>query len=424
VVVPQQGGGSSSTIKGIDLESAISQNDLLAMYTAEACPPEFPVDDMYQCLPKIRMEYSFDMWGLGMTLFEMATGKPFYADGLTDLEYIKNRLRNPEEMISDLENKLFAVDLEARSVIKQCLMVDPRARSSCQDLLKTPYFTQNNKPSFASIPSSNFGIPSKTATQDQLQTTMQAQYDQEAQRTVLMEQIVELENQLKLSDVSNHQLQEELSATKSEIKAWKEHKDEVNNLRANIKEASEERAVMMESIRNKTEQRLSEATQSLSDVQSQLASAKEEVASLLSDNKSLLSQISAMTASREAILSNLKEMEVIVDATKNSASIATFAEAKVVNQVGISRLQETQNEVTAHLQHHDMLQHIQNEKLPHRTELQDPNPHTLQPLRFEDRLASVLDVINACALHDPDVAKDLLSILEQSQNGLSPRMTL
>jgi serine/threonine protein kinase len=366
------------------------------------------------------------MWGLGMTLFEMATGKPFYVDGLTDLEYIKDRLRNPEEMISYLETKLLAVDLEASSVIKQCLMVDPRARSSCQDILKNPYFTQN-KPSFAAIPSSNFGIP-KIATQDQLQ----AKDDQEAQRTFLMGQIVELENQLKVSDVSNHQLREDLFATKSEIKGLidgasahnneidrqrKEHKDEVNNLRTRIREASEERDVTIESIRNETEQRLSEALQSLSDVQSQSASAKEEVVSLLSDNKSLLSQISAMTASREAILSNLKEMEVIVDATTKSASMATFVEAKVVNQAGISRLQEAQNEVTAHLQHQDKLQHIQNEKLSHGTDQQDP-------LRLSDSLASVLDVINACALHDPDVAKDLLSILEHSQNVRSPRMTL
>jgi hypothetical protein len=43
--------------------------------------------------------------------------------------------------------------------------------------------------------------------------------------------------------------------------------------------------------------------------------------------------------------------------------MAAFAEHEVVNQAGTSRLQEAQNEVTTHLQQHDILQHAQNEKL-------------------------------------------------------------
>jgi serine/threonine protein kinase len=280
------------------------------------------------------------MWGLGMTLFEMATGKPFYVDGLTDLEYIKDRLRNPEEMISDLHSKLLSVNPQARSVIKQCLMIDPRARISCRDLLRKPYFTQNK---FAIISSSNFGIP-KTAAQNQLQTR-QVQYEQEdvgAQRIDLVGQVAELENQLKLSDVSSHQLREEVSATKSEFKGL------------------------------------------------------------------------------------LDGASPIVNAAKKSASMADFAEHEVVNQGGTSGLLDAQPEVTAHLQQHDILQHAQNEneKLQNGTEQQDPNPPTLQTLSFSDRLKSVLDVINTCAMHDPDVARDLLSILDQSQNGFSPRMAL
>lgn len=137
--VVQDGG---FTIKGIDLESAIGQDALLAMYTAEACPPEFPVDDMYKCLPKIQMEPSFDMWGVGMTLLELATGKPFFADGLTDLEYIKDTLRNKEVVTRSIDEKLMDVDPEVRHIIKSCLAINPRARSSCKDLLKSPYFTK------------------------------------------------------------------------------------------------------------------------------------------------------------------------------------------------------------------------------------------------------------------------------------------
>jgi serine/threonine protein kinase len=59
------------------------------MYTPEACPPEFPMESLYVCLPEIKPDYSFDIWGLGILLFEIATGKPFYDGGLTDVDFIK-----------------------------------------------------------------------------------------------------------------------------------------------------------------------------------------------------------------------------------------------------------------------------------------------------------------------------------------------
>lgn len=78
-------------IKGIDLESVIYQQNFLQMYTAESVPPEFPIDDLHMRVPEMQPEYSFDIWGLGIVLFEMATGKPFYDGGLTNLEFIKVR---------------------------------------------------------------------------------------------------------------------------------------------------------------------------------------------------------------------------------------------------------------------------------------------------------------------------------------------
>lgn len=80
------------TIKGIDLESVIYHQNYLQMYTAETVPPEFPLADIYQCVPEIQPEYSFDMWGLGIVMFEMATGNSFYDGGLKDIEFIKVRL--------------------------------------------------------------------------------------------------------------------------------------------------------------------------------------------------------------------------------------------------------------------------------------------------------------------------------------------
>jgi hypothetical protein len=77
------------SIKGIDLESVIYHNNFLQMYSAESVPPEFPIDDLNLRVPKIQPDYSFDIWGLGILLFEMATGKPFYDGGLMNLEFIK-----------------------------------------------------------------------------------------------------------------------------------------------------------------------------------------------------------------------------------------------------------------------------------------------------------------------------------------------
>ena len=152
----------NGSIKAIDLESLTGNRDFLKMYTAEAVPPEFPVSEINKCLPPMRVEKSFDMWGLGMTLLEMATGKPFFADGLTDLEYIKSRLGNHRLLAKEIDTKLLSVDPKARSVIKKCLAIDPRKRSSCRELLQDSYFmarSPGNQQGQAGSPSSNFGAP-------------------------------------------------------------------------------------------------------------------------------------------------------------------------------------------------------------------------------------------------------------------------
>ena len=127
-------------IKGIDLESVISSSDWLRVYTAEACPPEFPVDELYKSLPKMRVDPSFDMWGLGLVLYEMATGKPFYAAGLTNLEYITHQLRYPEAALARANQKLLSVPAQPRSIIQRCMSLNPADRPSCLELLQDPYF--------------------------------------------------------------------------------------------------------------------------------------------------------------------------------------------------------------------------------------------------------------------------------------------
>lgn len=127
-------------IKGIDLESVIPAHDWLRVYTAEACPPEFPVDKLYRSLPKMRVDPSFDMWGLGLVLYEIATGKPFYAAGLTDLEYIQNQLRYPEAALARAQQKLLSVPPQPRAIITKCMSLNPADRPSCLELLQDPYF--------------------------------------------------------------------------------------------------------------------------------------------------------------------------------------------------------------------------------------------------------------------------------------------
>lgn len=137
VTTSHSGGGA---IKGIDLESVILTGDLLRCYTAEACPPEFPVEELYRSLPTMTMHPAFDMWGLGLVLFEIATGKPLYKNGITDLEYIKNQLRAAPATIQQANTELLKVHPQARGIISGCLQIDPDLRPSCQDLLNDPYF--------------------------------------------------------------------------------------------------------------------------------------------------------------------------------------------------------------------------------------------------------------------------------------------
>eukprot|EP00957_Ditylum_brightwellii_P172514 13134194-Ditylum_brightwellii.AAC.1 len=51
-------------IKGADLESIAAHGETLRIYTAEAYPPDFPADDLYERLPQQPLEYSYDIWGL------------------------------------------------------------------------------------------------------------------------------------------------------------------------------------------------------------------------------------------------------------------------------------------------------------------------------------------------------------------------
>jgi len=133
--------GEGEIIKAIDLESFARPNEFLRAYTAETYPPEFPADMLYEGIPEIPLDYSFDVYGLGLVLFELATGEPLFTLQRTyDVDYIKERLRSPQGIVEEANLKLENVDPEARKIILRCLVVDPEMRSTCDELLKDDYF--------------------------------------------------------------------------------------------------------------------------------------------------------------------------------------------------------------------------------------------------------------------------------------------
>lgn len=144
--------GQHTLLKGIDLESVVPVNHYLKAYSAEACPPEFPAQEIYRSLPKIKGTTNFDVWGLGMVLFEMATGKPLYEAGLQDIEYIRSELINIDATLERAHQKLrLGVPSGAREIVQACLAKDPNDRPSCEELLANPYFAGFEANSYADI---------------------------------------------------------------------------------------------------------------------------------------------------------------------------------------------------------------------------------------------------------------------------------
>jgi serine/threonine-protein kinase OSR1/STK39 len=84
-----------------------------------------------------------DIWSLGITAIELATGVAPYAS-LKELDVIQKILKAPPPQLP--RNKVFSD--EFRDFVKKCMVYDHRKRPSAQDLLLHPFFRKASEDSY------------------------------------------------------------------------------------------------------------------------------------------------------------------------------------------------------------------------------------------------------------------------------------
>jgi serine/threonine protein kinase len=134
VVTDSIGEGSFDGVKGIDLESVVPMGGPPLDYSPEACPPEFAEEYLAGRGLDFRVDYHYDIWSLGMLLYELSTGKTYF-DGKSPAQITKI-LRAPsfEPDVSSVP------DGRLRDLIKQCLVLNPDKRPGITQILLHPYF--------------------------------------------------------------------------------------------------------------------------------------------------------------------------------------------------------------------------------------------------------------------------------------------
>lgn len=136
VVVGDEIGDSGSLhgVKAIDVEGAMPYKSQVHVYTPESCPPEYARAWADGSEADFRIAHSFDVWGYGMLLYELATGHPYFA----------SMTRNA--ITKALASKDFEVDVrdvqdgKLQDLIKWCLSTNPRRRPHILQALLHPYF--------------------------------------------------------------------------------------------------------------------------------------------------------------------------------------------------------------------------------------------------------------------------------------------
>jgi serine/threonine protein kinase len=132
-----------TSVKGIDLESAVPVKANPIDHSLEAAPPEFAVAFLCGKEPAMEMEQNFDVWSLGMLLYQLATGKHYFEDtqdenGELCKVRIAQTLRTIEEVNLDNEQ----MDSQLKDLIQQCLTIEPEQRPNLQQVLEHRFFHQ------------------------------------------------------------------------------------------------------------------------------------------------------------------------------------------------------------------------------------------------------------------------------------------
>lgn len=127
---------SDGTFKGIDLESAMPIKDNPVDYSPEGTPPEFARAFLAGEGPYFILQYSYDVWSLGMLFYEMSTGRGYF-NGKSPIQITKTLRDGPEIDVSNVP------DTQLRNLIAKCLQLDPRKRPSILQILLHPYFLQS-----------------------------------------------------------------------------------------------------------------------------------------------------------------------------------------------------------------------------------------------------------------------------------------
>jgi serine/threonine protein kinase len=122
-------------LKGIDLESAVPHKDNPIDYSPEACPPEFAVAFLCGREPFMEMDYSFDIWSLGMVFYKLSAGTGYFDPDKIDKVDIANTLKNGDGI--DLNN---VQDPLMKDLIEQCLAYDAASRPNIDEILEHAFF--------------------------------------------------------------------------------------------------------------------------------------------------------------------------------------------------------------------------------------------------------------------------------------------
>jgi len=130
-------------MRGIDLESAIRRGGNPVDYSPEACPPEFAKMFVAGDGADFVLKTSYDMWSLGMLLYELSVGKGYFEG------------KSPSQTTKLLALEGFKVNTEAvedkklRDLINSLLRPKPQGRPGISQVLLSPFFTTTGIGSFS-----------------------------------------------------------------------------------------------------------------------------------------------------------------------------------------------------------------------------------------------------------------------------------